>query len=98
MGTRFTLRNLQNTAEKKEILVVISRGVDQVNFLALVVSGALLLAGLSSFSGPTIDPVTPAVSMEAHPGSLLLIPEPGTASLLALGLSGLIFVGRRRPR
>jgi len=69
-----------------------------MNFLAFVVAGALLLLGLSSFAGPIADPVEPVAAVAVHSGSLLMIPEPGTASLLALGLSGLFFVGRRRPR
>jgi hypothetical protein len=79
---------------------LIPGGADQVNFLALVVSGALLLAGLSSFAGPVGEPEPPAavVAVATHAGGLLMIPEPGTASLLALGLFGLIIVGRRRPR
>ena len=70
-----------------------------MNLLAFVVTVALLLIGLSSFAGPVVvDPNGPAAAFATHWGSLLMIPGLGTASLLALGLSGLFFVGRRRPR
>ena len=69
-----------------------------MNFLAGLITGALLLIGRSSFAGPvTVDPNAPAAAFATHLGGLLMIPEPGTACLLALGISGLIFVGRRRP-
>ncbi len=69
-----------------------------MNILTLVFSGLLLLFGLSSFAGPVSDSAAATAVVATHAGSLLTIPEPSTATLLALGISGLIFVGRRRSR
>ena len=59
---------------------------------------SFILAGIDGFGDGAFNNIDSSVLLRSASVSINAIPEPATASLLGLGLVGLLLVGRRRSR